>query len=32
MLFDWDDGVYDRVDRFLDWSRNTSVEIAWRDS
>ena len=32
MLFDWHDGVYDRVDRYLDRSRNTSVEIARRDS
>ena len=32
MLFDWYDGVYDRVDRYLDRSRNTSVEIARRDS
>ena len=27
MLFDWDNGVYDRVDKFLDRSRNTSIEI-----
>jgi hypothetical protein len=28
MLFDWEDGVFDRVERYLDRSRNTSVEIA----
>ena len=28
MLFDWDNDVFDRVDRFLDRSRNTSIEIA----
>ena len=27
MLFDWDDGVFDRVDHFLDCSQNTSIEI-----
>ena len=32
MLFDWTDGFYDRVDKYLDRSRNTSVEIARRDS
>jgi hypothetical protein len=32
MLFDWYNGVYDRVDRYLDRSWNTSVEIARRDS
>jgi len=28
MLFNWSDGVYNRVDKFLDRSCNTSVEIA----
>jgi hypothetical protein len=32
MLFDWYNSVYDWVDRFLDCSCNTNVEIAWRDS